>query len=155
YQNGRFETFATEAGRRPGFVKAIAGDEAGRLWLLIDDRVLQWADGRLADAGVSGFPVDSYNGRGIERGGPGGGFWSSNEKRLSIFLRGVITDTRPEGAFSGKSIYSVAMDRQGRLWVSAPNGVAALDHGTLALHDSTLECMPGRPTQFVNSPEAT
>lgn len=152
YDGRRFETFALD-GEGSGLIRGITGDEAGRLWLLRDDRVFEWSDGRLASvaSGFSGIPNIRS---GVYRRSGFGGFWSESEGGLTLFIRGTTTMmTRRDGLPSG-GVHAVAEDRDGHLWVASDAGVARSQDGTLVPHDRAAECAPGRTT-LAFSPQMT
>jgi signal transduction histidine kinase/ligand-binding sensor domain-containing protein len=146
-----FESFTLE-GPGSGLIRGLTGDETGRLWVMGDDQILEWHDGRVQSI-ASGFSRVPNMRTGIYDRNGRSGFWSQDESGLKLFARGTITHWTESDGVPG-AVHAVAEDSRGTLWVAGSAGVSRREGGRFVLHDRAAACGPGR-SQFAFSPQMT
>lgn len=112
YRQGTFTGYAPRRGlSNSNWVKGITGDEAGHLWVLFGNQVMQWADERFLPAAVNNFPNNPWVQFSVIQRENRGGFWSQTQTGLALFVRGrVATRTRQDGLPS-LNVSAVAEDQ--------------------------------------------
>lgn len=146
-----FESFPLE-GPGSGLIRGLTGDQSGRLWVMGDDQIVEWHEGRQQSvaSGFSGVPnmrSGIYDRKGRS------GFWSQDENGLKLFARGTITTWTPRDGVPD-AIDAVAEDSRGTLWVAGNAVVSRSEGAGLVQHDRVSACGPGR-AQFAFSPQMT
>ena len=119
YHNGSFRTYGPNDGIPGSIVDGLAGDATGNIWILSADRILKWdrTNERFVDITPNKSKIH-YKPLLWQSGG----FWGQNGNSLYLFLRGrFITYVLPHRLLSG-SIWDVALDQSGTIWVETLDG---------------------------------
>ncbi len=148
-RRGVFTTYTTEHGLPHNLIKGVTGDEAGNLWVLSNNRVVQWqeATGRFlpADPNQPRFTVGS------SALGSLGGFWTVNETGLYRFARGRLASW-PE--LPSLNIHAVAEDRRGNVWAATRDaGLFQIKDGKVARVYGASDGLPSNLVWFISGAE--
>ncbi len=148
-RRGVFTTYTTNHGLPYNLIRGVTGDEAGNLWVLSEDRLIQWqeASGRFlpADPNQPSFSVgsDAY--------GSPGGFLNVDKTSFYRFARGRLT--RWTGLPS-LNIHAVAEDRQGDIWVATRDaGLIRIKNGKVARVYGASDGLPSNLMWFISGAE--
>jgi signal transduction histidine kinase/ligand-binding sensor domain-containing protein len=119
YHDGSFRTYGVNDGVPGDLVDGITGDQAGNTWILAADRIAQWdaAQGRFAEIAPA-QPKFHY----IPTIWQSGGFWGRDTTNLHLFVRGQFLTYPLPPELLHSSIWGVALDQQGMLWVETLDG---------------------------------
>ena len=122
FHNGRFSTFTTSQGLRDNAIRYVTGDESGNVWVLSAFTIERWQEstGRFVAVTPNGSAVP-YNPIIWE----GGGFWASDGQSVRCFINGHLTTYSLPPWLPGESIWNVAMDRNGTMWIETFDGKQA------------------------------
>jgi len=152
YRRGSFTTYTTEHGLLHNFVRGVTGDEAGHLWVLSADWIMQWqeASGRFIDVTPEQLKIGYHNNFWDERGG----FWGVDQAGLHRLVNGRwITYTRQDGLPS-LNINGLAEDPNGTVWVGTFDGLLArIIDGKVANVFRASEALPDPRTGVIPDPE--
>ncbi len=116
YQEGEFESFATEQGVASDFVIDVAQTPDGTLWLATS-RGLTWRrDGEWKTFTTKdGLPLDSLQQLAVA---PDGALWIATYGRgLSVLRDGVFHNYSPNGGKPNDIVYALHVARDGTAWV--------------------------------------
>jgi len=122
YHQGQFHTVGAELGLTSGTARALASDPEGHIWVLSDRTIQQWDEnaGRFFDVTPKGSKI-SY----IPLRWEPEGFWGSDANYLYVFLAGHFSKYNLPPWLSGASIWGIARDPAGTLWIETLNGKQA------------------------------
>jgi signal transduction histidine kinase/ligand-binding sensor domain-containing protein len=121
YHNGSFQTYGEKQGlREDNPVHGITSDDFGHVWILFTDTISQWDEsaGRFSDISVTRPQVQYFKSL---RWGPLG-FWGWNGKGLHCFIKGQWMDVPLPTWLPASSIWEVAVDQKGTIWLETLNG---------------------------------
>ncbi len=119
YHNGAFHTFANDGGIAGGRVGGIAGDDAGHVWILLDDIVAEWDESSGRFNGISsGDRPSGYFTFLWEKTG----FWEGDSAGLHCFIDGHFVTYKLPAPVAHASVKVAARDRDGTIWVEMKNG---------------------------------
>ena len=122
YHQGKFHTVGAELGLASGAARALACDPEGHVWILSGDTILQWDEGAgsLVDVTPKGSKI-RYDPLRWECEG----FWGSDNNYLFVFLAGHYSKYKLPLWLSGASIWGIARDPSGTLWIETVAGKQA------------------------------
>ncbi len=148
-RGGAFTTYTTDHGLPYNLIRGVTGDEAGNLWVLSENRLVQWreASGRFmpADPNQSSFTVgsDAY--------GSLGGFLTVDKTGLYRFARGRLASWT---GLPSLNIHAVAEDRQGDIWVATRDaGLIRIKDGKVARVYGASDGLPTNLIWFISGAE--
>jgi ligand-binding sensor domain-containing protein len=120
YRHGSFTTYTTLNGLPHNHVRGITGDDAGNLWVLAGDSIMQWQEttGRFIDVTPKDLRIPYWpllwEGQ--------GGFWGSDPAGIHCFRKGrFVTYPLPHWP-SRLRITSAAEERNGTIWLETSDG---------------------------------
>src|SRR5437773_4726722 len=128
YHQGRFTPFTSQHGLPASLVQSISGDKQGNLWVLSDNVLLRWKEGRF----VPGLPesVAALFDPKIMRFSPRGIIWATNQEALHLFSRGKLTTLALSNGLPSLRISQVDEDQYGTWWVAMEDaGLAKVRDG--------------------------
>jgi signal transduction histidine kinase/ligand-binding sensor domain-containing protein len=146
YHDGVFRNYGLEQGIPGNAVSALTVSQAGEVWILCDNRILQWneADGKF----VAVTPQQNrifY----VVLQWETTGFWGQDGAKIHCFVHGQFVDYALPPWLAHDRIWGAAVDQEGALWVEtfagkqakiASGGVGQAvkdsDHATMRLVDS-------------------
>jgi signal transduction histidine kinase/ligand-binding sensor domain-containing protein len=120
YRQGSFTTDTTQNGLPRNQVLGISGDDAGNLWVLAGDSIMQWQEtaGRFIDVTPKDLRIPYlqffWEGQ--------GGFWGTDPAGLHCFRKGRFTTYRLPRWLSRSSITSAAEGQDGTIWLETADG---------------------------------
>ncbi len=119
YRDGSFRTYGVSDGVPGELVDGITGDQEGDIWILSADRIARWdaAHGRFAEIAPA-QPNLHY----IPTAWQSGGFWGRDTTSLHFFIRGRFLTYPLPPQLLRSTIWGVALDQQGTLWVETLDG---------------------------------
>ena len=122
YRRGEFHTYTTQDGLPTMFPRAVTGDSAGNIWVLIADTILKWDEA-------------SHRFRDITPPHPrlrwdmfwwnGGGFWGADNDGLHCFIQGRFYLYPLPAWLSPASLQTAARDQTGGIWLETRGGARA------------------------------
>ncbi|MGA2136004.1 MAG: two-component regulator propeller domain-containing protein [Bryobacteraceae bacterium] len=123
YHRGVFTTYTTIQGLPYNAVSGTTGDASGHLWVLSHDRIMEWKPGsaRFVDVTPKDLPKIPFNTYHWE----GGGFWAADKTSLHCFDGGGFVTYPIPSWMQGHSIWGVAREQNGTLWVETLDGMKA------------------------------
>jgi signal transduction histidine kinase/ligand-binding sensor domain-containing protein len=148
-RRGVFTTYTTDHGLPHNAVMGVTGDEAGNLWVMSDNRVIQWqeATGRF-------LPVDPNQPMfAIGSGALGslGGFWGGDKTSLYRFARGRLTSWT---GLPSPNIHAVAEDRHGDIWAATRDaGLVRIKGGKVVRVYGASDGLPSNLMWFISGAE--
>lgn len=127
YDGGQFRNFSTEGLLPSSSVRMLFEDSAGRLWIGTNDAgVFVLEGGQLTQP--QGQPRDSFLCiRGFAQSAQGTVYACSNSG-VGQIENGVLT-LYDDPQVSGHTVYSLGVDRLGRVWAAIDNGCVVLQDG--------------------------
>lgn len=127
YDGSRFRNFSAEGLLPSSSVRMLFEDSDRRLWIGTNDAgVFVLAGGQIAR--VQGQPTDSFLCvRGFAEDADGVVYVCSNSG-VGQIQDGVLS-VYPDPAVSGKTVYSLGVDRLGRVWAATDDGCVVLQKG--------------------------
>ncbi len=146
---GVFTTYTTDHGLPYNLIRGVTGDEAGNLWILSDNWLIQWeeATGRF-------LPADSNQPRfafGSDAFGSLGGFWDVDKTSLYRFAHGRLTSWT---GLPSLNIHAVAEDRHGEVWAATRDaGLARIKGGKVAQVYGASDGLPSNLMWFISGAE--
>jgi len=120
YRHGSFTTYTTQNGLLHNHVREISGDDAGNLWVLAGDSIMQWQEttGRFIDVTPKDLRIPYspllWEGQ--------GGFWGSDAAGLHCFRKGEFITYGLPRWLSRSRITSAAEERNGTIWLETSDG---------------------------------
>jgi signal transduction histidine kinase/ligand-binding sensor domain-containing protein len=121
YHRGSFETYGASEGIPGNIVRGITSDEAGHVWILTQDAIAEWNDAARRFATVQDQSPARYEPLVWDNTG----FWTAEQSRVLCFMKGKsISYPLPEW-LPGKSIWGVASDQTGTIWIETVDGKQA------------------------------
>jgi hypothetical protein len=118
YRHGSFTTYTTLNGLPHNHVRGITGDDAGNLWVLAGDSIMQWQEttGRFIDVTPKDLRIPYWpllwEGQ--------GGFWGSDPAGIHCFRKGRFVTYPLPHWLSRLRIASAAEERNGTIWLETP-----------------------------------
>ncbi len=153
FSQGNFSNYSVQGAPSGGWVQSISGDESGKIWVLLNTRVVRWADKQFLPIETKGFPNDNWAPVPVIQWENRGGFWTQSLTGLTTFVQGHVRSWTRQDGLPDQVIEKVAQDEHGVIWV-------AMSHALLAIHDGRLTqvrrstgCLPNSETNFVSSPK--
>jgi signal transduction histidine kinase/ligand-binding sensor domain-containing protein len=147
-RQGAFTTYTTEHGLPHNLIRGVTGDEAGNLWVLSGDGVMQWQE-----ATRSFLPADLNQTKftfGAEAFGSLGGFWGANKSNLYRFARGRLTSWAPKDGLPSLDIHAIAEDQRGDVWVATRDaGLARIQDGKVVKVYTAGDGLPNNLLWFI------
>jgi signal transduction histidine kinase/ligand-binding sensor domain-containing protein len=122
YHQGQFHTVGAELGLASGTARALACDPEGHVWTLSGNTIQQWDEvaGRFVDVTPKGSKI-SY----VPLRWESEGFWGSDRNYLYVFLAGQYSKYKLPSWLAGASIWGIARDPTGTLWIETIDGKQA------------------------------
>jgi signal transduction histidine kinase/streptogramin lyase len=120
YHNGLFQLYGKERGLpEDNPVNGITSDNSGVVWVLFNDGAARWdeAAGRFSSFTLK-FPRAHYK---VLRWGHVG-FWGTDGTSLDCFFRGQFIESPLPSWLPGSSIWEVAVDQKGTIWLETYGG---------------------------------
>jgi len=118
--HGEFRVWAAADGLTDMFVHAVAEDRAGTLWIGTNNGFFRLAQGRvLRIDGTNGIPSLAVN---AIQEDPSGRIWIGGSRLMSID-KGVFKEHELPGELSRNRIKSLAVTRDGDIWVGTVSGL--------------------------------
>jgi signal transduction histidine kinase/ligand-binding sensor domain-containing protein len=121
YRHGEFETYGAAEGIEGNIIRGITGDEAGHVWILTEGAIAEWHGD---DRRFSSLP-DQTSARYEPLIWDGAGFWSADQSSIRCFIKGKYIRYALPGWLQRKSIWGVASDQAGTVWVETVDGKLA------------------------------
>ncbi len=118
YHRGSFETYGAAEGIQGNIVRGITGDDAGHVWILTQGAIAEWNEAahiftRVQDQSSARYEPLLWD---------NAGFWAADQSGIRCFIRGKsINYSLPEW-LPGKSIWGVASDQAGTIWIETLDG---------------------------------
>ncbi|MGB2629026.1 MAG: two-component regulator propeller domain-containing protein [Candidatus Acidiferrum sp.] len=118
YHHGSFKTYGAAEGIPGNIVRGITGDAAGHIWILTGGAIAQWEDetGRFANlqnpSALRYEPLLWDN----------QGFWAADRSLIHCLIRGKSVEYALPAWLPGKSIWGVASDQAGTIWIETVDG---------------------------------
>ncbi len=135
HKAGAFTTYATEHGLPHPYVRGITGDEAGHVWVLANDRILIWDEGRFRNATLDAADVPFRASEWDTQI-----FWAIERSTLHRFTRGVLSSRTLPSLLRNFAAERYAEDPSGTVWFASPDGqVARLDPSGTVSFDSDAD----------------
>jgi signal transduction histidine kinase/ligand-binding sensor domain-containing protein len=122
YHQGVFQTFGQQQGIPGNVVLGLTGDENGHVWILTEDSIAQWNE---AAGKFENFDSELFDNHFEPLGWDSRGFWSATKDGLKCFIDGKIVRYALPSWLPGQSIWGVARDGDGTVWVETLSGVHA------------------------------
>jgi signal transduction histidine kinase/ligand-binding sensor domain-containing protein len=142
YHRGLFRSFGPEDGIPANSVRGIARDGSGNLWILSGESIMQWnkTTGELHDATPANLQIHFEP---LRWGNAG--FWAQDNGGLHIFTQGRFAGFSLPGWLTGGSIWAVAVDETGTVWLETHDGRQAV----IPSGKQTVQLVnPDRPQPF-------
>jgi signal transduction histidine kinase/ligand-binding sensor domain-containing protein len=118
YHRGSFETYGAAEGIPGNIVRGITGDDAGHVWILTQGAIAEWSEVARRFTIVQ----DQSSARYEPLLWDNSGFWAADPSGIHCFLQGKsINYSLPEW-LPGKSIWGVARDQAGTIWIETVDG---------------------------------
>jgi signal transduction histidine kinase/ligand-binding sensor domain-containing protein len=146
YHDGVFRTYGEERGIPGNAVSALTVSAAGAVWILCDNRILQWNE--TSGKFVAVTPQQTRIFYALLQWETTG-FWGQDGAKIRCFVHGRFVDYALPPWLAHEAIWGAAVDQEGALWVEtfghkqakiASDGSAQAvkdnDHATMQLVDS-------------------
>jgi signal transduction histidine kinase/ligand-binding sensor domain-containing protein len=148
-RGGVFTTYTTAHGLPFNLIRGVTGDEAGNLWVLSEDRLIQWheASGRFlpADPNQPSFTVGS------DAFGSLGGFLTVDKTKVYRFARGRLASWT---GLPSLNIHAAAEGRQGDIWMATRDaGLIRIKDGKVAQVYGASDGLPTNLMWFLSGAE--
>jgi signal transduction histidine kinase/sugar lactone lactonase YvrE len=151
YHAGRFATYTTEHSLPHNFVSGITSDASGRVWVLANDRIAEWANGRFRPADLRGLAVRFQHARWDTAT-----FWGADDQRLYRFTRGTLSTWPLAPELRDRAGEHFEQDTSGAVWLQLrDNNLARLREGALEAIHAVRGIRPGTAKAIVPEPWTT
>ena len=122
YHNGSFRTYGAQDGIPGDVINGLARDDDGNLWVLSAGRILRWEEAidRFLDVAPES-PSGFYRPLRWELTG----FWTQHGDNVHCFTKGRFVDYTLPRELAADTIWGVALDQDGSLWVESTDGKQA------------------------------
>jgi len=117
--HGSFRTYGPEDGVPSNSLRGIARDDAGNVWLLSEENIMKWNQG---GGGLVDITPDRLRIHYEPLFWDSSGFWGVDKSGLHIFFQGRFLDYPLPNWLPGSSIWNVAVDRVGTVWIETYDG---------------------------------
>ena len=117
YHNNEFRPLGETEGVPTGSVHGITGDGHGHVWVVRNEKILEWNEGNQRfEPAASGDEV-RYKGLNWD----GTGFWGVVGQKLYCFAHGQLSVNTVPGSIALASVRKVAAGRDGAIWLALPD----------------------------------
>jgi signal transduction histidine kinase/ligand-binding sensor domain-containing protein len=122
YHDGVFRSYGMDRGIPISAVSALTVSESGDVWILANNRILQWDEVSERFIGVTPAKTSIfYSALQWETTG----FWGRDGAKIHCFADGRFVDYTLPPWLAADGIWGAALDQQGALWVETYNGKQA------------------------------
>ena len=153
YRQGALSTYPEQprSGKK-NWVTGLTGDAAGHLWVLMNNQLMQWAEGGLVPAPENRLSHDDWGMFRINSWPNRAGFWRLGQSALTLFVRGQVTAWTPQNGLPSLGVQAVAEDERGTIWIATDAGLAKIADGRIVKLDTAEDCLPNSEMSFVSGP---
>ena len=153
YRHGTFSTYPEQVRLgKENWVTGVTGDAAGHLWVLMNNQLMQWAEGELVPAPANQLPRDDWRKFRIKSWENHAGFWSLGQSALTLFVRGHVTAWTLQNGLPSLGVQAVAEDERGTVWIATDAGLAKIAGGRMVRVDTAQDCLPNSDMSFIAGP---
>jgi signal transduction histidine kinase/ligand-binding sensor domain-containing protein len=118
YHRGSFERYGASEGIQGNIVRGITSDDAGHVWILTQGAIAEWNDVARRFAIVQEQSSARYEPLLWDNAG----FWAADQSRVLCFIKGKSVNYSLPEWLPGKSIWGVARDQAGTIWIETVDG---------------------------------
>ena len=153
YGQGTFSTYPEQVRLgKENWVTGVTGDAAGHLWVLMNNQLMQWAEGELVPAPANQLPRDDWRKFRIKSWENHAGFWSLGQSALTLFIRGHVSTWTLQNGLPSLGVQAVAEDERGTVWIATDAGLAKIAGGRMVRVDTAQDCLPNSDMSFIAGP---